>query len=103
MKIDVQIDLRVIGQFARLSIQVNFSEPFVLKICVANRVQHVEYESLPSICFSCRRFGYSNEVCPHSGMDHGMDDIREKSTKMMVLGMEVPKVQDIVESEDFGN
>lgn len=43
------------------------------KIRVANRLYKIEYESLPSNCFSCGMFGHLKEVCPHELSRDGVD------------------------------
>lgn len=53
----MQTDSGARGQFARFVVQVNLAEPFVSKIHIAKRIHHVEYKSLPSICFVMRDLG----------------------------------------------
>ncbi|MBA0650115.1 hypothetical protein Goklo_017587 [Gossypium klotzschianum] len=64
-------------------------KPLVSQILVNRVVQRVEFESLPFICFSCKRFGHSKEMC--SGVGTSKDVVVGKSSTMEDL-LEVDKV-----------
>ena len=53
-------------EFARLAVMVNLNKPLVSRFKIDNRVQKVEYEDLPTICYSCVRFGHVVESCTFS-------------------------------------
>lgn len=63
VRIDMQTDFGARRQFARFAMQVNMAEPLVSKIRNAKRIHRGKYESLPSIYFSCGRFGHLKEAC----------------------------------------
>ncbi|MBA0585698.1 hypothetical protein Gorai_016465, partial [Gossypium raimondii] len=63
VKLDMNTDSRVRGCFARMAIYVNFEKPLVSKILINGRSQKVEYESLPTICFHCGRYGHVEGIC----------------------------------------
>ncbi|MFQ6635112.1 hypothetical protein Gotur_011115 [Gossypium turneri] len=37
-------------------------KPLISQIMINDRLQKIEYESLPSICFSCERYGHVKEL-----------------------------------------
>ena len=66
IKIDYQNEAVQRGKFARLAVMVNLNKPLVSRFKINNRVQKVEYEDLPTICYSCGRFGHVVEACMFS-------------------------------------
>ncbi|MBA0583368.1 hypothetical protein Gorai_014228 [Gossypium raimondii] len=53
VNLDFNTDNRNRGRFARLVVYVNLDKPLVLQVFVNDKLQRVEYESLPMICFTC--------------------------------------------------
>ncbi|KAL4279770.1 hypothetical protein GQ457_03G020260 [Hibiscus cannabinus] len=51
------------GRFARLAVIVNLNKPLVPSMIIDGFCQRVEYEGLPTICYSCGRYGHIAEVC----------------------------------------
>ncbi|XP_039025207.1 uncharacterized protein LOC120158441 [Hibiscus syriacus] len=47
-----------------MAVSVDLKKPLTLKLLISGRVQIVEYESLPTICFSCGRYGHVKYICP---------------------------------------
>ncbi|PPD84026.1 hypothetical protein GOBAR_DD19036 [Gossypium barbadense] len=76
VKIVLQTDKRVRGQFTR----------FVVQVRVANRIHRVEYESLPMICFSCGTYGHMREnytkVHNTESMEEELDTANENFLRM---------------------
>ncbi|KAK8572182.1 hypothetical protein V6N12_028243 [Hibiscus sabdariffa] len=64
IKLDSQTEWGRRGRFARLAILVDLSKPLVSKIMVNGKIQLIEYESLPLICFHCGRYGHAQDTCP---------------------------------------
>ncbi|KAH1081878.1 hypothetical protein J1N35_021639 [Gossypium stocksii] len=95
-KIDQNTENRSRGQFARLAVFVNLDQPLVSKIVIDGRIQHVEYESLPLVCFGCGRYGHSKEICSYS-------HVLEKPSKMEgdFRPQEVPKTSKNTKEERF--
>ena len=58
LKIDYNTELVTRGKFARIAVEVNLDRPLVLQFLLDGKIQKVEYESLPTICFSCGRYGH---------------------------------------------
>ncbi|KAK8513602.1 hypothetical protein V6N12_052779 [Hibiscus sabdariffa] len=64
LKLDYQTETGCRGKFARMAVRINLNQPLVSKIVVNGKVQLVEYESLPTVCFNCGKYGHMNENCP---------------------------------------
>ncbi|KAL4378055.1 hypothetical protein GQ457_02G020520 [Hibiscus cannabinus] len=64
LKLDYQTETGQRGRFARMAVRVDLNKPLVSKIVVNGRVQLVEYESLPLICFHCGKYGHGTDTCP---------------------------------------
>ncbi|KAH1074554.1 hypothetical protein J1N35_026882 [Gossypium stocksii] len=58
VKLDMNTDNRARGRFARMVIYADLDKPLVSQILINVRKQTVEYESLLTICFHCRRYGH---------------------------------------------
>ncbi|XP_050231775.1 uncharacterized protein LOC126680661 [Mercurialis annua] len=54
------------GKFARIAVEIDLMKPLVSHFSLDGRVQSVEYECLPRICFSCGKFGHTKEHCPET-------------------------------------
>ncbi|KAH9665772.1 hypothetical protein KPL70_020428 [Citrus sinensis] len=52
------------GKFARIAVEVSLSKPLISQFLLDGKVQKVEYENLPFICFSCGKYGHYYEACP---------------------------------------
>ncbi|MBA0596271.1 hypothetical protein Gorai_013098 [Gossypium raimondii] len=46
---------------------INMEKPLVFKIIVDGKLQKFEFESLPTVCFSCGSFGHIQEGCQVAG------------------------------------
>ncbi|KAK8589239.1 hypothetical protein V6N12_023642 [Hibiscus sabdariffa] len=64
VKIDYQTESGRRGRFARMAISIDLRKPLVLKLLINGRLQVVEYESLPTICFECGKYGHMRDICP---------------------------------------
>lgn len=47
---------------------VNLDQPLIFKDLVDGDIQRVEYESLPTVCFNCGRYGHVKELCSATGV-----------------------------------
>ncbi|KAE8704510.1 hypothetical protein F3Y22_tig00110450pilonHSYRG00514 [Hibiscus syriacus] len=50
-------------RFARVAVYIDLTRPLISKVVVGDKIQPVEYENLPLICFTCGRFGHVKEAC----------------------------------------
>lgn len=62
-KLDLNIDNRIRGRFTRMAVYVNLDKPLVSQIIINGKIQKVEYEFLPRVCFHCGRYGHMKDVC----------------------------------------
>ncbi|KAH9770764.1 putative ribonuclease H protein [Citrus sinensis] len=63
IKIDYNTEDSKRGKFTRLAVRVSLVKPLVSQIKVNGKIQLVEYEGLPMICFSCGKYGHFTEDC----------------------------------------
>ncbi|KAH1107992.1 hypothetical protein J1N35_011760 [Gossypium stocksii] len=63
VKLDMNTDNRARGRFARMAVYIDLEKPLVLHLLINGRKQTVEYESLPTICFHCVRYGHTEIFC----------------------------------------
>ncbi|MBA0810241.1 hypothetical protein Gohar_002249 [Gossypium harknessii] len=84
-KLDFETDKGSRGKFARMPVYINLEKPSVSQILVNGVVQRVVFESLPSVCFSCGRFGHLQNLC--SGFD-AANDTKMGTNVMAVASLE---------------
>ncbi|XP_010520311.1 PREDICTED: uncharacterized protein LOC104799464 [Tarenaya hassleriana] len=51
------------GRFARVAVELDLSKPLISSFEIEGLTQLVEYENLPTICFSCGVIGHLKEQC----------------------------------------
>ncbi|MBA0746837.1 hypothetical protein Gogos_009320, partial [Gossypium gossypioides] len=77
-KIDHNTNVKSMGWFARLVIFVDLGKPLISKVKIDERIQRVEYESFPIVCFDYGRYGHYREVCPHKAGQE-VDSMKRRS------------------------
>ncbi|KAH1090967.1 hypothetical protein J1N35_018224 [Gossypium stocksii] len=76
VRLDFNTDSRISSRFVRMAVFINLEKPLIAQVLVNGRRQRAEYESLPTICFSCGKYGHTKEICGFSqsfsvpGKDH---------------------------------
>ncbi|KAK9200137.1 hypothetical protein WN944_015333 [Citrus x changshan-huyou] len=63
IKFDDNTELLTRGKFARIVVRISLVQPLVSQVEINGRVQKIEYEGLPVICFKCGRYGHHSETC----------------------------------------
>ncbi|XP_024043093.1 uncharacterized protein LOC112099835 [Citrus clementina] len=63
MKIDSNTASSARGRFARIAVRLSLAKPLVSQFVLDGKVQKVEYEGLPVICFTCGRYDHSSSSC----------------------------------------
>ncbi|MBA0792917.1 hypothetical protein Gohar_017371 [Gossypium harknessii] len=53
-------------QFARMAVFIDLEKSLTSHVLINGRIQRVEFEALPVVCFSCGRYGHLKNVCPFS-------------------------------------
>ncbi|CAN1124661.1 hypothetical protein LINPERHAP2_LOCUS2464 [Linum perenne] len=51
------------GNFARICVEVYFSNPLLSKYRLRRRVRRIEYEGLHTIFYSCGCYGHARDLC----------------------------------------
>ncbi|KAA3465259.1 GroES-like zinc-binding alcohol dehydrogenase family protein [Gossypium australe] len=62
-RLDFNIDSKIRGRFARMAVYINLDKPLIAQVLVNGMHQKVEYEALPTICFTCKKYGHTKEIC----------------------------------------
>lgn len=69
VRIDYNTESATRGKFARIAVEVALNKPLVSQFFLDGKIQKVEYESLPHICFICGKYGHFRELCPERSLD----------------------------------
>ncbi|PPR93435.1 hypothetical protein GOBAR_AA27226 [Gossypium barbadense] len=76
--LDFNIDSRTRGRFARIAVYINLDKPLIAQVLVNGMNQRVEYEALPTIYFTCEKYGHTKELCALLQSDLARRRTREK-------------------------
>ena len=63
IKIDANTTSSTQGRFARIIVTIFLAKPLMSHFELDGKVQKVEYEGLPVICFTCERYGHNSNMC----------------------------------------
>ncbi|ESR42059.1 hypothetical protein CICLE_v10013460mg, partial [Citrus x clementina] len=63
IKIDYNMELATRGKFACIAVEVSLESPLISQFLLDGRIQRVEYEALPTICFGCGKYGHTSSSC----------------------------------------
>ena len=64
IKIDYNMELATRGKFAHIAVEVSLGSPLISQFLLDGRIQRIEYEVLPTICFGCGKCGHTSSSCP---------------------------------------
>ncbi|KAH9734566.1 DUF4283 domain-containing protein [Citrus sinensis] len=64
IKIDYNMELATRGKFAHIAVEVSLGSPLISQFLLDGRIQRIEYEALPTICFGCGKYGHTSPSCP---------------------------------------
>lgn len=62
-KLDLNIDNKVRGRFARMAVYINLDTPLISQVLINRKVQRIEYDFFPTVCFNCGRYSHVKEGC----------------------------------------
>ena len=66
------------GKFARIAVEIDLNKPLISQFNFDGRIQRVEYEYLPTICFGCGRIGHNKDACSNS------EEVDPKETELPI-------------------
>ncbi|CAL1356336.1 unnamed protein product [Linum trigynum] len=69
VKIDEATRQATRGHFARMCVEVDLSRPLICKYKLERRTRRIEYEGLHKVCFTCGRYGHTDDICPKKEME----------------------------------
>ncbi|KAK9200353.1 hypothetical protein WN944_015550 [Citrus x changshan-huyou] len=98
MKLDDNTESSTRGKFARVAVRISLAKPLVSQVKSNGRIQKIEYEGLPVICFKCGRYGHNSGECS-ANMKNGQPGGEEISGKDSQQG-DVHIVQENGRAED---
>ncbi|KAK5773019.1 hypothetical protein PVK06_049322 [Gossypium arboreum] len=77
VKFDFKTDNRTRGRFARMALFINLDKLIISQICVNGEIQQVVYEALPTVCFTCGKYGHVKDLCslPKETLDKVNDKV----------------------------
>lgn len=52
-----------------MAVSVNLQMPLISKLRIEGKIQRVEYENLPNVCYECGLFGHDKEACPQLNIE----------------------------------
>lgn len=64
IRIDYNPESATRGKFARIAVDLFLDKPLCSQLLLDGKVQNVEYENLPRICFECGKYGHLSAGCP---------------------------------------
>ncbi|KAE8692779.1 hypothetical protein F3Y22_tig00110831pilonHSYRG00755 [Hibiscus syriacus] len=53
------------GHFARMAVTLNLNKLIISNLEINGRIQFVEHEGIPLVCFNCGIYGHFNDFCPN--------------------------------------
>ncbi|MBA0799942.1 hypothetical protein Gohar_010420 [Gossypium harknessii] len=96
-KLDFNTDSKARGRYASMAIYINLEKPLISMVLINGKVQRIQYESLPVVCFSCGRYGHFKENCGQA------KEILENSARKNTTPENgIPETEPAVETDPFG-
>lgn len=66
VKLDEVTSFASRGRYARISVKIDINKPLLTKVRLKNDFINIEYEGLPTICYSCGRIDHRLTHCPYT-------------------------------------
>ncbi|KAH9673087.1 reverse transcriptase domain-containing protein [Citrus sinensis] len=63
IRIDYNTEAAKRGKFARVAVEICLNKPLVSQFQLNGKIQRIEYEGLPTICFECGKYGHTTDTC----------------------------------------
>ncbi|MBA0814626.1 hypothetical protein Gohar_020442 [Gossypium harknessii] len=81
VKLDIKTDSGARGQFERMAVSIDQEKPLTSQVSINGRMQRVEFAALPTVCFSCGKYGHLKSSCFSSLTDRNIHGGMEDSPK----------------------
>lgn len=89
------------GQFTRLSVELDLSQPLLSKFWFKGKIWKIQYEGLRMICFNCGKIGHLEEKCPIHMSGHN-SEVPPMHEEGMDITPEISPSPQPDENHDFG-
>ncbi|KAH1097490.1 hypothetical protein J1N35_014411 [Gossypium stocksii] len=63
VKLDFKTESGARGQFARMAVSLDLEKPLTSQVSINGRMERVEFEGLPMVCFACGKYGHLKVSC----------------------------------------
>lgn len=93
------------GRFARIVVNMSLTKPLVSQFELDEKIQKVEYEGLPVICFTCGRYRHNNNTCKEFGTAKNSENVVQPQPDVQcqkVLAQQEVGRDDVNIVESFG-
>ncbi|KAE8697871.1 RING/U-box superfamily protein, putative isoform 4 [Hibiscus syriacus] len=84
------------------AVTVDLKKPLISWVVIGNKIQVVEYENLPHICFTCGRFEHLKETCPNNPQLQ-KEQTHQPDLRMQPACSENSKMRDVRQIESLKN
>ncbi|KAK9200018.1 hypothetical protein WN944_015213 [Citrus x changshan-huyou] len=105
IKFDDNTELSTRGKFARIAVRISLAQPLVSQVEINGRVQKIEYEGLPVICFQCGRYGHHSGACSiktNYGHPTGEDTTSQDKQRVEMAETQEDRRTEATHLEPFG-
>ena len=74
IRIDYNAELAFRGKFARIPVEIYLERPLISQFLLDGKIQRVEYEALPMICFEYGIYGHTSNSYPNKKTNENTKD-----------------------------
>lgn len=74
IRIHYNAELAFRGKFARITVEIYLERPLISQFLLDGKIQRVEYEALPMICFEYGIYGHTSNSYPNKKTNENTKD-----------------------------
>lgn len=75
VRIDYNTESASRGKFARIAVELDLAKSLCSQFLLDGKVQKVEYENLPTICFECGKYGHLSSSCSENKSNENLSGV----------------------------